>query len=772
MHAFKNIAGVKRFIGSAFLLLAISTFIIGIIDLSFPMETSPPWSKVVYDRNGKVLHVYLSVDDKWRIRCQPAAVDSLFIQTLLKKEDQYFYYHPGINPIAIARAAFNNLIKGQRTSGASTITMQVVRLLEPRPRTFFSKITEAFRALQLELHHSKDEILSLYLSLAPYGGNIEGVVAASHLYFGKAPSLLSPAEAVTLSIIPNRPSSLRPGKGNALLFKERNRWLKKLYHEHLIPLSDLEEALNEPLEMHRGTFSFLAPHLSRRLTAGNKQFEIRSSIDADLQEKVSQLCYNHVKRLQNIGIGNGAIIVIDNKSHEVLAYAGSQDFYDNLHSGQVDGIVAIRSPGSTLKPLVYALAFDKGIITPKSILEDVAVNYDGYRPENFDLHFHGGVSAEDALSSSLNVPAVLLLEKTGVASFRASLLAAGCSSMKEQQQLGLSTILGGCGIMLEELSALYTAFANDGTYSPLRYTTGDTSRAEAVQVISPSSAFLLSSILTKMNRSDLPQLFENSLHIPKVAWKTGTSYGRRDAWSIGYNQRYTVGVWVGNFDGKGVPELTGADMATPLLFQVFNSIDYNSTGKWFRPPAALDLRYVCPKSGNLPGDLCTEKVIDYFLPGISSMATCTHLAEFKTDPSEKISYCTACMPENGYKKKIYENPPPDLLKFYRENSIPLQLAPPHNPACSRLFEGSKPQILSLAEGQEYLIEKEDPRSLELSCAVAADVNTVSWFIDDIFYRTAKADEKLFFVPGAGRVKISCSDDKGRNRDISIQVVYY
>ncbi len=747
-------------------------FVFGILDITFSFTPQPSWSKVVYDRKGKVLNVFLSADDKWRMACTPESVDRLLLETLIRKEDRFFYYHPGFNPMAIVRAGFNNVIKGQRTSGASTITMQVVRLLEPRSRHIGSKFIELFRAIQLELHYSKNEILGLYLSLAPYGGNIEGVKAASLIYYGKAPALLSPAEAVTLTIIPNRPSSLRPGNGNALLFSERNRWLKKLNTEGVIHQSDLEEAMTEPIEMHRRPLPFIAPHLSRRLTAEISDHEIHSTLDADMQEKISQLCYNHLKRLQNIGIANGAVLVIDNLQHTVLAYAGSQDYSDPYYSGQVDGIKAIRSPGSTLKPLAYALAFDRGLITPKTMLADVPVNYDGFSPENFDMRFHGLISAEDALSASLNIPAVHLLEKIGIPDFREKLLEAGCRSFAKQHQLGLSTILGGCGMTLEELCGLYAAFANNGSYLPIRYNQAHLRKKDSVQIISTSAAYLLSSILTKMNRSDLPNLFENSLHIPKVAWKTGTSYGRRDGWSIGYNKRYTVGVWIGNFDGKGIPELTGADMATPLLFQVFNSIDYNGTGNWYQPGADLDLRYVCPQSGCVPGERCTEKVIDYFLPGMSSTATCTHLTAYAIDQQETISYCTACLPEEGSQQKIYENPPAEILKFYRENNVPVKIPPPHNPLCTRLFEGSKPRILSLMEGQEYLIEKEDPRSLELSCAVAADVTTVSWFINDNFYKTAKAGDKYFFSPVEGKIKISCTDDKGRNSDVSIQVVFY
>lgn len=765
---------MRRYLWGACCGLATVLLAFLLLDLSFPFRPAPAWSSAVYDRNGQLLNVYLSRDHKWRFPALPEQTDSLLVRAFIAKEDRYFYYHPGVNPFAAVRAAFHNLLRRQRTSGASTLTMQVVRLTEKRPRTVRSKLLEVFRALQLEAHCSKQEILQLYLSLVPYGGNIEGVKSAAWLYFGKSPALLSPAEAVTLAIIPNRPSSLRPDRRGTqgYLVQERNKWLRRLHAEGLLPTSDLRAALNEPLDLQRQPLPDEAPHLSRRLAATRPEPEISATLDLNIQQKTTQLCYQHLNRLACLGIHNGAVLVVDNKTGDVLAYAGSQDFHNALQSGQVDGVKAIRSPGSTLKPLVYALAIDQGRITPKTVLADVPVNYNGYRPENFDLTFHGQVSAEDALSASLNIPAVQLLEELTVPVFRNALLAAGCTSMQQQRQLGLSTILGGCGTTLEELCGLYRMFAREGSYSSLRYTTGGSTDTTGRKIISPAAAFLLSNILCRRDRPDLPHLFDNTLHVPRVAWKTGTSYGRRDAWSIGYNTRYTIGVWIGNFDGTGVPELTGADMATPLLFQLFNTIDYDTHDPWFRPARALDLRYICPKSGLPPGTYCSDKVIDYFLPGISPVTTCTHLSEYCTDAAATISYCTTCRPETGYRTGRYENYPPEVLRFYREEGMPLQLPPAHNANCPRVFEGKKPVILSLHDGEEYLLEKADPAPLQLSAAVAGDVATISWFINDVFYKTVKSTAQVLFVPRAGRTKISCSDDKGRNTDLHIDVTFY
>lgn len=766
----KNNRGFKKIITRIFVFITFSCLIFFILHFIFPFRVYKPYSTAVYDRKGRLLHAYLSQDDKWRIHVKVNEVNGLMKEMLVRKEDRYFHYHPGINPVSILRAGINNLIYRKRTSGASTITMQVARMIEKRPRTFSSKIIEAFRALQLEIKYNKDEILEMYLNLLPYGGNIEGVKSASILYFGKGPELLSPAESVLLAIVPNRPSSLNPGKYNEKLVTERNKWLKRLASEKLIDSEELQDALIEDVNVKRKPLPDHAPHLSRRLK-NNLYYlsEINSTIDLDIQYKVQQLCSLYLNRMNAKSIRNASIIVIDNLNSQVIAYSGSQDFNDKSSYGEVDGVTAVRSPGSALKPLVYALAFDKGNITPLSMMDDVPVNYNGYAPENFDSRFHGKISASSALAHSLNIPAVDLLSKITVPAFVDMLGDCGFKTIKKQKRhLGLSAILGGCGVSLEEMGSLYSAFANGGYLSPLKYVLSDTSKIKR-QVCSESASYILTEILSKNDRPDLPNLFESSLHVPRIAWKTGTSYGRRDAWSIGFNKRYTVAVWAGNFDGTGVPELSGADIATPLLFQVFNSIDYNSGNEWFRPTKELDYRYVCPQTGNIPGEFCTDKVMDWYLPGISETKICDHIIEKKVSPDERISYCTNCEPEAGYKRLLYENPSPALRKYYAENHIPVKLPPEHNPACTRIFNGLAPQIISLSNAHEYIVEKEELKNFELSANVASDVEIIFWYVNDRFIGKCNAADKLFFTPSAGKYKISCTDDKGRNSDIKIEV---
>ncbi len=742
-------------------------------DMLFPVPARIPYSQIVTADDGQVLSAYLSTDDKWRMRTELDDISPLLREAVIFKEDKYFYYHPGVNPVAILRALFNNLVQGRKTSGASTITMQVARLLEPKERTYASKLIEVLRALQLEWHYSKDEILRMYLNLLPYGGNVEGVKAAALLYCGRMPDHLSLAQIVALSVIPNRPTSLRIGRNNEAILAARNKWLRRMGAEGLFDAGQIEDALAEPIDMKRRSLARRAPHLALRL---HHRFPDRAVIPTRLnlriQNKVRTLSYNYVKRLKSWGIHNAAALVIDNATRGVVAYLGSADFSDKRHAGEVDGVKAVRSPGSTLKPLVYALAIDEGLVTPKSVLNDVPINIGGYAPVNFNRKYNGTVTAEQALARSLNVPAVSLLQKVGLPSFLDRLSDAGFRQIAaDRDKLGLSAILGGCGVRLEELAGLYVALANGGRHLPLKYRRDDTV-ASAQALMTASAAYMITEILCQLERPDLPATYQSSVHVPRVAWKTGTSYGRRDAWSIGFNKRYTIAVWLGNFSGEGTPELTGADIATPLLFKLFNSLDYNSPNDWFAPPPGLDFRIVCTASGQVPSDFCDDQALDYFIPGVSSNRSCDHRRRVMVAHDETHSYCTHCRPDVGYKQKLYDNVSPELAAFYDAERIAYSRVPSHNSSCTRVFDAGRPRITSPVAGNEYLIERGDSTRIMLSCLASQDVTNVYWFVDDMLVGSAAAGERIFIHPHPGDLKISCSDDRGRNADISVKVTYY
>lgn len=745
----------------------------------FPLPDRVEYSTIITDHKGEVIHAFLTRDEKWRMKTTLEEISPLLRKTIVEKEDQYFYYHPGVNPLAIGRAVTRNIFRWKRTSGASTITMQVARALEPKKRTYWNKLIEVFRAFELEWKYSKDEILQLYLNLVPYGGNIEGVKSAAILYFNKNPDHLSLAEITALSIIPNRPSSLVIGRNNDLIVQERNRWLKKFAADKVFTEKEIQDALEEPLQAARQEVPKLIPHLAWRLKKQGGDI-IATHIDMAIQTKVEKLVEDYARSLRLKNIRNAAVVIINNQTHAVTGYIGSSGFYDTLDAGQVNGAAAIRQPGSTLKPLLYGLCMDEGLMTPKAVITDVAVNYDGYAPENYDRQFNGYVTMEYALEHSLNIPAVKGLRMLGKDKLVQKLAACDFLQIKkDQKKLGLSMVLGGCGATLEELTGLYSAFAHEGKYFRPQYTrstedNADTSQvtdARGYRVMSPPATFMINDMLSKVNRPDFPLNWQSTEHMPKIAWKTGTSYGRRDAWSIGYNKNYTVGIWVGNFSALGIPELSGANVATPLLFKIFNTIDYDSDQEWFTQPADCDSRMVCSETGLVPGEHCQSTISDYYIPLISSTQPCNNRQEIMVSPDEKPSYCKICMPETGYKKKWYKVVPAEMQQYYEEHRIAYEKIPPHNPTCEKVFIGGAPAITSPRNGAEYLISSKHPEPLQLTCQTGNDVSKVYWYINNRFYKTADVKTKQFFLPEEGPVKISCTDDKGRNRDVWIRVRY-
>ncbi|MBI3259910.1 MAG: penicillin-binding protein 1C [Ignavibacteriae bacterium] len=741
-----------------------------LLDNIFPVYVNIRYSTIVTANDGTVLYSFLSPDDKWRMKTELPEIIPALKTAVIAKEDRWFYWHFGVNPIAVIRAAFNNIIHLRTTSGASTITMQVARLLEPKNRTFWNKLTETFRAVQLELHYSKNEILQMYLNLVPFGGNVEGVKAASLIYFGRLPDHLSLAQITALTIIPNRPTSLSLGKNNDLIQKERNKWLYRFRKRNLFPARDIQDALNEPLDAVRHDPPRIAPHFALRmkLMFPNEAI-IKTGLRNPIQQKIEQLALNYSRRMRFTGVNNASVLILDNQTHNVVGYIGNPDFNDINHQGQVDGVKAVRSPGSALKPLIYALAIDKGLLTPKTIITDVPVNFDGFAPENFNRKFNGSISVEKALAFSLNVPAVKTLDKLGVPLFVDKLHQLGFQQIrKDSRMLGLSVALGGCGVRLEELTNLYCVFANGGEFYPLQWLK-QSNLNQPSKVMSKGAAFMVTEILTQPTRPDIPNLAQSSIHVPKIAWKTGTSYGRRDAWSVGYNKRYTIGVWVGNFDGTGAPELTGADAATPLLFDIFNSLEYNSDNSWFERPASVDFRLVCSESGLPPNDYCENQIIDYFIPTISTNRKCEHLKTVFISADENFSYCTSCLPENGYKRKEYPNLEPELISFYESEHIGYIKIPSHNPGCSRIFSDRMPTISSPVNGKTYLLERGEDQKIMLSCTADNEVKVVYWYINDRFFQSADAGAKVFIAPPEGQVKISCSDDKGRNSNIRVTI---
>lgn len=743
-----------------------------VLNLLFPLRVSITYSTLIQDEKGALLHAYLSPDQKWRMYTELNEIAPLLKKTIIEKEDQYFYYHPGVNPAAMARAFFKNLLTGRRSSGASTITMQVARALEPKSRTYWHKAVEVFRAFQLEWNYSKDEILQMYVNLVPYGGNIEGMKAASWIYFNKNPDHLSLAEITALSIIPNRPSSLVIGKNNDRIVAERNKWLVRFKESGLFSEKEIKDALDEPLLASRNIGPKFVPHLAAELRKSSNP-NVVATTQLEMQLQAEKIVADYVRGKQLQGIHQAAVVVIENETRKVLVYVGSANFKDTIDAGQVNGVRAIREPGSTLKPFLYGMAFDEGLVTPKTVVSDVPVSYSGYAPENYDKQFNGKVSIEYALEHSLNIPAVNMLNKIGTEAFIDKLSEGGLKQIqKDRKKLGLSLVLGGCGASLLELTSLYSALPNNGLFLPPILTREDSlKQAKPIRVLSEPACYMLHETLSKVNRPDFPLNWQSTEHMPKIAWKTGTSYGRRDAWSIGYNRKYTIGVWLGNFNGTGVAGLSGANTATPLLFQLFNTFSYDEDEAWFNMPKSCAWRQVCGESGLLPEPSCEHLVTDYFIPLISSQEHCKSKEEIMVSIDNRISYCKTCAPASGYVSKLFPVLAPELKQYYLDHHVAFAQIPPHNPNCERVFKSNAPRITSPQNGHEYIINTKRKEPLQLSCQVANDVARVYWYVNDRFYKEAAPGSKLYFVPDPGKNKVSCTDDKGRNVNCTIDVSY-
>jgi len=734
-----------------------------------PFCFSIDYSKSVYAQEGELIGVYLNKSDKWRLHTPLKDVSPLFLKSILLKEDKWFYSHYGFNPVSIFKAAFNNAVSGQRKGGASTITMQVVRLIKPQKRTYANKLIELFRAVQLEYQYSKDEILEMYINLLPYGGNIEGVGSATYIFFGKSPHNLSLSECVALSIIPNKPSSLNIKKNQAAIQIAKNKWIKKLSPILNLSQSTIEDALMESFSIQYFPMPKIAPQFCNRLFVANSTFnKYYSTISYPYQIQVQLLLNQYVEKLKEKNINNGSLMIVENKTGNVLVYCGSNDFNDAEHFGQVDGVKAIRSPGSTLKPFLYGLSFEKGIYTPETVVLDIPVNYGSYTPVNYDETYNGRIKVKEALVQSLNIPAVNLLNDIGVKSFKGFLKTSGFSNL-QNQGLGLSLALGGCGVSLEELCMAFSMFANEGVLKRKQFLKS-VNKVPLNPVLSPAASYLVSSILQTVQRPDLPsQLFNSTFRIPKVAWKTGTSFGRKDAWAIGYNKQYTVGVWIGNFDGEGVASLSGGEIATPLLFEVFNTIDYNSKKQWFSEPKGISYRAVCSQTGYVPSTDCSQTINEPYIEKQTIQKICQHSIRLKVNKDSSLYYCNSCIEDNQYFEKTYPNLPAELINYYEQEKIVYKKWPLHNPKCQRVESEGELKIISPTNQSEYLIENNAESKLMLNASVDHQAKTIYWFINDKLICQSNPNQAVFVKMPIGKLKITCSDDLGRKQVVYITV---
>ena len=559
-----------------------------ILDRIFPpdLDRAEQTSVVVLDRDRAILRAFETKEGAWRLPTTAEDVGPRYLALLRAYEDQRFDEHLGVDPLAVMRAAWQWASSGRIVSGASTLTMQAARLLEPQPRSLGAKLHQMARALQLEERLSKERILSVYLTLAPFGGNLEGVRAASLAYFGKEPRRLSLGEAALLVALPQSPERLRPDRHPEAALAARAKVLRRLEEHAVLSQADVADALSEPLPATRLAFPFLAPHLTEHLAAKTAPGgTIATPIDRGLQSSLEALAKREALRFDDAG--DLAVVVVDNRARAVRAYLGSADFFGP--HGQLDLARAQRSPGSALKPFIYGLAFEDRVIHPASLIDDEPMRFGDYVPRNFDRQFQGTVSVREALQQSLNVPAVALLDRVGAVRFVGDLRAAG-AGLGFRRLVGtpsLPVALGGLGISLADLTMLYASFANGGEAAALRLTEG--SAPKPVRLMGSAAAWYVTDIL---RGSPLPEGYAQALGLMRardIAFKTGTSYGFRDAWAVGYSPDYTVGVWVGRADGSPRPGHYGRNTATPILLKTFDLLPPDQRGFGEAPADAMSV---------------------------------------------------------------------------------------------------------------------------------------------------------------------------------------
>ncbi|MEW6685954.1 MAG: penicillin-binding protein 1C [Candidatus Edwardsbacteria bacterium] len=732
------------------------------------------YSTVHLASNEELLRISLSPSGKYRIKLRLEDFSEYLSKGFIIYEDNYFYYHPGVNPFALIRALVTNIRKGKIVSGGSTITMQVAKLMEPKERTAKSKIIEIFRALQLEEKYSKKEILEIYLNLVPMGGNIEGTGAAAYLYFGKPAKYLSLAESALLIGLPKSPNRYRPDRAVERAEKQRNLVLNKIATKLKVQTELVQTAKNLKIPQQRFKNSYETPSLIVRTQAIGPKFVKRYSIDMALQRYCEQSLAKAVDKFKINGCHNGAVIVLDNHTMEVLVYVGSVNFYDSIYGGQINCANIKRSPGSLLKPFLYAVGMERGLVTPKKILFDIERNYQGYNPINFNRKFLGPVTAEDALIGSMNVPAVNLeyeLGKDGLSSFIRE------THLSDEKRIkidaGLSLVLGAYPMTLEELVKLYACLANGGKLREIRFFKDDCGRNEGFSVLTPEACFIITTMLSEIERPDLPQCWEFTNNRGRIAFKTGTSFGLRDAWCIGYNPDYTVGVWVGNVDCKGSDVLVGIKAAAPITVDILNHLT-RYKDSWFKRPDKVQQREVCAISGEVAGPYCHRTVWDYYIPGISSNKICAVHKQIHLRKSDGLEVCRFCMNQSAdkYYSKVVEVWPPEVANYLRASGRKIEKIPRHNPECNTINICGGLKIKSPLSGGYYALNERldsQEQKILLQAESDTDCEPIYWFLDDKFIYQGSPDQTFYIKPVPGEHTVTIIDSRGRNEEVTFVV---
>lgn len=761
------------------------------------------FSRAVYDQNGSLLRLTLSGDEQYRIFTPLKDLPKEYIENVLLTEDQYFYWHPGINPFSFVRALISTL-SGTKM-GASTITMQLVRLREKiYTRNISGKLHQMAKAFWYEFIYDKDTILEAYFNLLPFGGNIEGVGAASQIFFRRQAQDLNLLQAQMLALVPQNPvaRSLNQTEKENLrgaLERLQKRWLRD-HPETEITKAQLE---NPVVNKKISDLPFLAPHfVNMILRRYGEDKQIKSTLNLNLQNKVEKKIKAYVQSKKDLGIDNAAALLIDTNTRKVLAWVGSADFFDENIGGQIDAILTPRSPASTLKPIIYNQAISEGLIHPLSLLKDTPTSFGAYDPENFDRKFQGPLSANEALIQSRNIPAVALSLQLKKRTLFQILKESGYHFPKDENYYGLAMALGGTEMTMEHLVKLYAALGNLGRFGDLvmikpkeqRGRTANLAELEkhngkTFSLFSPESSFLTLQMLEQNPQNDLTYAQKWIRAKNRIAWKTGTSYGFKDAWSIGLVGPYTLAVWVGHFDNHSNNSLIGREIAAPLFFEIAGLLpqrELQKTPEWAYS-FGLNVKEieVCALSGALANEHCPHRKKTGFIPGISPIKVCDLHREVLISKTSGKRLCGLAAVQGDARKlkidhKVMEFWPSDLLELFRNGGLARQRPPEYDKNCemgTHAQEGASPLIVSPRNDVTYALNKEDLNTHNLipfKSVVDAEVRKVFWFVGNQFIGSSAPDQTLFHKLEPGTYKVLVVDDRGRSesRSLKVEIAHY
>ena len=740
-----------------------------------PLRDQVPQSTTIWSADGELLRATLAPDDQYRLWTPLKEMSPALVNAFRLKEDRWFYWHPGVNPVSLIRAARRTWL-GHGRQGGSTLTMQLARLLyHLNTRTPAGKLKQSAAALWLEARYSKRSILEAYLNLAPFGGNIQGVGAASRIYFGKPPSQIDLGEAITLAVIPQRPAA-RSGRSiqQSTLLSARTQLANFWRNQNRPSDSERRQLELSVLAQPDSSLPLHAPHFTDAVLHANPSLSgpIRTTLDGSLQRLVERQIERYLNQFGERGIRNVATLLVDYRDMSVKSWVGSADYANEGIHGQINGVLTKRSPGSTLKPFIYALALDQGVLHPRSILRDAPTSFGPFTPENFDGNFVGPIPAQEALIRSRNIPAVWVSTQLRQPDLYQFLQSAGVGNMKAESYYGLALALGGGEVTMEELASLYAMLANQGVMQPIRTMPMEPKR-DGVRLLSREASFITVDMLSRNPRPGE----DGSLAPPgrwPVAWKTGTSWGFRDAWSAGIVGPYVLVVWIGDFEAQGNPSFVGADAAAPLFFRIADALNLQKPDEITRPqepPPGVSRVAVCAESGDLPNKYCPQTVETWYIPGKSPIRVSQLHRAVAIDIGTGRPACPPYAP-NTTRQEIFEFWPSDMMKLFREAGMPRRKAPAI-PDCAADDSSDIPKIATPLRGVTYTLRhKAGAETIPLEASTAADVDSVFWFDGGVLIaKSGVTHGAIAWTPAAdGMHLIRVIDDHGRTaeRDVTIR----